>query len=165
MSTEVDHLRDLFHGQGRRLTQQRRLVLEELEASTQHLDAEALHDRVKPRDPDVSLATVYRTLNVLKEMGLVEEHRLGEGHSHYEAARSNPHYHFVCVKCGDVTEFDTPFVRRAAAELAERDGVQITDAHLRLSGYCRACISNLGEHRSDEKQVAQMPDQVDLSPR
>ena len=154
MSTEVDHLRDLFHGEGRRLTQQRRLVLEELAGSTQHLDVEALHDRVKARDPDISLATVYRTLNVLKEMGLVEERGLGEGHSHYEAARSNPHYHFVCVRCGEVIEFDTPFVRQAAAQLAERHGVLITDAHLRLSGYCRACRTELGEHRSDEKQVA-----------
>jgi Fe2+ or Zn2+ uptake regulation protein len=163
MSTEVDHLRDLFHGEGRRLTSQRRLVLEALEASVTHLDAEALHDQVKSCDPDISLATVYRTLNVLKEMGLVEEHRLGEGHSHYEAARSSPHYHFICAQCGKVIEFDTPLVGQAAVQLSEREGVQVTDAHLRLSGYCSACRDEPGETPSNDNQLTQSPDRIALS--
>jgi Fe2+ or Zn2+ uptake regulation protein len=141
MSTEADTLRELFREEGRRLTPQRRLVLRTLEESDQHLDAEALHDRVKVHDPDISLATVYRSLRVLKEMGLVEEHSLGEGHSHYEAPRSGPHYHFVCLRCGDVIEFDTPLVEQAAADLMRSRGVRVSSAHLRLSGLCQSCQS------------------------
>jgi Fur family ferric uptake transcriptional regulator len=146
---DVDGLRDLFREEGRRLTQQRRLVLQELESSDTHLDAEALHDRVKVHDPDVSLATVYRTLHVLKQMGLVEEHSLGEGHSHYEASRSAPHYHFICLECGKVIEFDTPLVEEAATELAELHGVVVQDAHLRVSGLCQSCQRVTGSDRSN----------------
>ena len=80
MDESTDHLRDTFRATGRRLTSQRRLILGVLEESDVHLDAETLFVRAKTRDPDISLATVYRTLAVLKEMGLVEEHSLGEEH-------------------------------------------------------------------------------------
>lgn len=139
MSSPSDTLRDLFHEEGLRLTPQRRLVLRVLQSSDRHLDAEALYARVRAEDPDISLATVYRTLRVLKEIGLVEEHSLGEGHSHYEAPRESPHYHFVCTRCGHVLEFDSPYVELATAELEERHGLRVESAHLRLSGLCRSC--------------------------
>ena len=139
MNEQSDHLRDVFRSEGRRLTSQRRLILGVLEESETHLDAESLYDRVKVRDPDVSLATVYRTLTLFREMGLVEEHGLGEGHSHYEAARGKPHYHFVCSGCDQVIEFDTPLVAEVRRELCEREGVQITQSHLYFIGYCADC--------------------------
>ena len=141
MNKLEDHLRDAFRAAGRRLTSQRRLILEVLETSDEHLDAEALYDQAKVLDPNVSLATVYRTLAILKEMGLVEEHRLGEGHSHYESVRSGPHYHFTCLDCGKVIEFDTPLVAQVEQELSEREGVRVTGAHVHLSGYCAHCHS------------------------
>jgi len=149
MSSEVETLRDLFHGEGRRLTPQRRLVLQVLESSDRHLDAEAIHDRARIHDPDISLATVYRSLHVLGELALVEEHSLGEDHSHYEAPRSSPHYHFVCLRCGEVIEFDTPLVERAAADLAKTHAVQVSSAHLRLSGLCGSCRSQPRNHHTD----------------
>jgi Fur family ferric uptake transcriptional regulator len=144
MAISMDHLRDTFHAKGRRLTSQRRLILGVLEESGGHLDAETLFVRARTRDPDVSLATVYRTLAVLKEMGLVEEHSLGEEHSHYEAVRGQPHYHFVCLNCGKVIEFDAPLMGRIVREMSEREGVCITDVHLRLSGYCVQCQDGMG---------------------
>jgi Fe2+ or Zn2+ uptake regulation protein len=125
--------------------------LEVLQTSEEHLDAEALYDLARLRDPDISLATVYRTLAVLKEMALVEEHRLGEEHSHYEAVRGDPHYHFICLGCGKVIEFDTPLVAQVEQDVSEREGVCITDAHLRLSGYCAQCRDNAGGQCSDGK--------------
>lgn len=140
--TETENvLRDSFHQVGRRLTRQRRLILEVLQTSDGHLDAERLHDRVKARDPSVSLATVYRTLGVLQEMGLVEQHRLGEDHGHYEAVRDGPHYHFNCLGCGEVIEFDAPEVAQIIRRLSQRQGIEITEAHLTLSGYCARCQS------------------------
>jgi Fe2+ or Zn2+ uptake regulation protein len=121
------------------MTRQRRLVLEVLEESEEHLDAEALYDRAKARDPNISLPTVYRTLTLLKEIGLVEEHQLGEDHAHFEAVREVPHYHFTCRECGRVIEFDAPQVVQLARELSEQEELQITDVHLLLSGYCGQC--------------------------
>ena len=151
MGEQSDHLRDVFRSEGRRLTSQRRLILRVLEESEKHLDAESLYDRVKVQDPDVSLATVYRTLTLFREMGLVEEQGLGEGHSHYEAARGRPHYHFVCSGCDRVIEFDTPWVMRIARELAGQEGVQVTGAHLRMSGYCAWCQTRAGGEQKNEE--------------
>jgi len=146
-----DHLRDVFRAAGRRLTPQRCLILEVLEESDEHLDAEALYDQAKIHNPDISLATVYRTLAVFKEMGLVEEHRLGEEHCHYEPVRDEPHYHFTCLGCGKVIEFDTPLVVRIQQELSEREGVCVTGAHLHLSGYCAQCQNEAGGQSNNEK--------------
>ena len=153
------HRRIHFHAAGRRLTSQRCLILEVLEESEGHLDAEALHDRVKLHDPDISLATVYRTLAVFKEMGLVEEHRLGEEHGHYELVHDRPHYHFTCLGCGEVKEFDTPLVAQIRRELSEREGVQVTRAHLHLSGYCAQCQAQQesGGQLEDERQIERTP--------
>jgi Fe2+ or Zn2+ uptake regulation protein len=150
MGNPRDDLRDVFHAAGRRLTSQRCLILEVLEESEEHLDAEALHDRVKLHDPDVSLATIYRTLAVFKEMGLVEEHRLGEEHGHYESVRDDPHYHFTCLRCGQVIEFDTSLVAQIRQELSEREGVRVIGAHLHLSGYCARCQNQAGGGRNNE---------------
>jgi Fe2+ or Zn2+ uptake regulation protein len=139
MSDPGDSLQEAFREAGRRLTSQRRLILDVLKESDEHLEAEAVHDTAKKRAPGLSLATVYRTLALLKEMNLVEEHRLGEGHSHYEAVQEEPHYHFTCQRCGRVIEFETPLVARIRHELCERKGIQVTRAHLHLTGYCRDC--------------------------
>lgn len=139
MSASRDELREAFRESGRRLTSQRCLILDVLRESDEHLDAEAVHDRARARAGEISLATVYRTLTLLKEMGLVEEHRLGEGHSHYEAVQEAPHYHFTCRRCGKVIEFDAPLVNRIRRRLCEQEGVEVTRAHLHLSGYCKDC--------------------------
>ncbi|MGD2143704.1 MAG: Fur family transcriptional regulator [Anaerolineae bacterium] len=139
-----EKLREAFHESGRRLTAQRRLILDVLKGSEEHLEADAVHDRAKGHVPGLSLATVYRTLGLLKEMGLVEEHRLGEGHSHYEAVREEPHYHFTCQRCGKVIEFDTPLVDKIGRHLCERKGIEVVKAHLHLMGCCRDCLKRPG---------------------
>jgi len=124
---------------GRRLTRQRQLVLEILEESQEHLDAEALYERAKARDPDIGLATIYRSLALLKETGLVQEDKLGEDHGHFETTPSSPHHHFTCLGCGRVIEFESPQVMEVISKLCEREGLQVTDVRLHLSGYCPQC--------------------------
>lgn len=126
---------------GLHLTRQRKLVLAVLEESHEHLDAEMIYQRAKGRDPRISLATVYRTLAALKEAGLVVEHLLGEDHGHFETLPSQPHYHFSCLKCGRVVEFESPEVMQAARRLCQGEGLQIVEVHLHLSGYCAQCRS------------------------
>jgi Fur family transcriptional regulator, ferric uptake regulator len=141
VSDLAERLRDALRATGGRLTPQRRLILQVLEASDEHLDAEALYERVKARDSDVSLATVYRTLAMLREIGLVEEHRLGQDHAHFEAVRDEPHYHFTCLNCGDVIEFDTDLVAQIEQQLYAQEGVRVVSSQLHLQGYCAACRS------------------------
>jgi Fe2+ or Zn2+ uptake regulation protein len=105
-----------------------------------HLAVEAVYALAKARDPNVSLPTVYRTLAVLKEMGLVTDHSLGEHHAHFEAVPATPHYHFTCQKCGRVVEFDAPQVKQVVHTLSRREGLQVTEVHLFLSGYCAECL-------------------------
>lgn len=151
MNEPNDQLRDAFRSAGRRLTAQRRLILDVLRESDEHLGADAVYEQARDRAPGLSLATVYRTLAVLKEMGLVEEHRLGEGHGHYEAVQDEPHYHFTCKRCGEVIEFDSPLVAQIEEKLCEQEGVRVVDAHLHLIGYCARCQSKAGGQDGNEK--------------
>ena len=77
--------------------------------------------------------------------------QLGEEHGHYEAVQDSPHYHFTCLGCGRVIEFDTPLVVQIEQELHEREGVRVVSAHLDLSGYCAQCQKGIGGHSNDEK--------------
>jgi Fe2+ or Zn2+ uptake regulation protein len=124
---------------GHRITRQRRLVLDVLQESQGHPDAETIFILAKARDPKISLATVYRTLSLLNEAGLVKKHRLGDDHGHFETTQSTPHYHFTCVKCERVIEFEAPCVMDVARDLCDREGVLITEVHLHFSGYCPDC--------------------------
>jgi len=145
--SDQDRLAQALRASGYRLTRQRRLVMEVLEESGEHLDAETLHDRAKARDPKISLATVYRTLALLKEVGLAEEHRLGEDHGHFEAVSDVPHYHFTCLGCGKVVEFDAPQVTQVVRRLSRERGLRIVEVHLFLSGYCAQCGTEEGKKK------------------
>ncbi len=128
-----------LHAGRQRLTRQRLLILQTLEASQGHLDAEDIHARVREQDARVSLATVYRTLALFKALGLVQEHSLGEEHGHFEVTQSAPHYHFTCRRCHRVIEFESQAMTRSVQKLAEQMGWQVTEVNLALYGYCAAC--------------------------
>lgn len=136
---DKEHLRIALHATNQRLTRQRLLILEVLEKSGQHLDAEGLYQYAQERDPKISMATVYRTLALFKEIGLVQDDRLGENHAHFEKVTGNPHHHFTCLKCGRVVEFASPEVETIVQRLSLGLGIQITEASLSLVGYCDKC--------------------------
>ncbi len=142
MSKLVEQAQQVFQRYGMRLTPQRRTILQVLDDSDIHLDAEALYHQAKERDPRISLATVYRTLAVLKEIGLVQQRHLSheDQRGYYEIADPQ-HYHFTCLSCGQVIEFDTPLITQIQRELADDLGVQVIRARLHLEGYCAACLS------------------------
>jgi Fe2+ or Zn2+ uptake regulation protein len=138
-TTDPLQVRSFLRASGHRFTHQRQLVLDVLQETQGHPDAETIFSLAKARDPKISLATVYRTLALLNEAGLINKHRLGEDHEHFETAQSTPHYHFTCLKCERVIEFEAPQVTQIGRELCEREGIQITEAHLHFSGYCSNC--------------------------
>jgi len=121
------------------LTRQRRLVLDILNEHPGHLDASMIFREAKMRDERISLATVYRSLTLLKEAGLIEENRLGEDHGHFEAIQESQHYHFACIRCGRVIEFESPAVDEVAQALRQQHGLLITEMQLHLRGVCPDC--------------------------
>jgi Fe2+ or Zn2+ uptake regulation protein len=124
---------------GYRLTRQRRLVLEILRENQEHLEADAVFALAKSRDPGISLATVYRSLALFKQIGLVEEDRLGQDHGHFEAVQGARHYHFTCLKCGRVVEFEAPELNTILQNLSGLEGLRVTEIRLNLRGYCPDC--------------------------
>ena len=125
---------------GKRLTSQRRLLLKVLAESRAHLDAEEIYALAKQKDPNISLATVYRTLNMLAEAGIVQERaNIRDGQRHYYEVTDTIHYHFTCLSCQRVIEFEAPLIEQTIAELAERLNLDIVHTRVHLDGYCPAC--------------------------
>lgn len=145
-SQAVEAARARLRDEGLRATPQRLLVLQVLQEAEEHLDAEAIHARAREYDPNVSLATVYRTLHKLKEMGLVEQRYFARDHKRefYEATGKKEHYHFTCVGCGQIIEVHTPRIAQARRELAEQLGLVFTHACICFEGYCASCAAERG---------------------
>ena len=123
----------------RPVTAQRRLLLDTLGEAKGHVDAKELYRLAIERDPRISLATVYRNLRLFKELGLVEEMHLDEARCYYEIRRSGDHHHFVCKRCGRVTEFESAAVGGLVEEVERNSDFEVTRAVLYLEGHCRAC--------------------------
>ncbi len=138
MDTNSDLLYAL-HNRGSHLTRQRLLVLHILKEIPGHPDAVTIFQEAKKRDDRISLATVYRSLAVLKAAGLVEENLLGEDHGHFETMQEPHHYHFTCVACGKVIEFEASRIPEVALELSKRENLQVTEVYFHLRGYCQDC--------------------------
>ncbi len=123
---------------GRRLTAQRALLLRIIEEANEHLDAEAIHRRAQEQGARMSLSTVYRTLKVLADIGLLRELHFDEEHHHFERALGE-HYHLYCLECGEVSEYWPPDGGRRLREVAEQCDFELVTARLELQGFCRRC--------------------------
>ena len=124
---------------GRPLTAQRRLVLQLLREAEGHTDAKELYRRASARDPSISAATVYRSLNLFKELGLVQERRLGRVRCYYELRESPEHQHLVCQGCGKVIDFQSPLVGQLVETIRREQCFDVTKVELYLEGYCAEC--------------------------
>jgi len=135
-------VKEMLQRAGKRLTPQRRLILEVMREADGHLDADEIYRLARQKRPRLNLSTVYRTLAVLKEAGVIEELHLGEEHHHYELRGEKGHHHFICQGCGKVVEFECPFTQELLRNLGEEYDFEITDVHLELTGYCAECRGN-----------------------
>ena len=124
---------------GQRVTSQRKLLLDLLRHAEGHLDAEELYRLAKEREPRISLSTVYRTLNLFKELDLVEERHFAEEHHHYEVKRKKEHHHLICLGCGRVVEFVSPLTKQMKEDVSRQSGFEILNASVSLEGYCERC--------------------------
>ncbi len=124
---------------GLRITSQRTLILEVIQRGQGHLDADEIYRQAQERHPRLSLSTVYRTLQTLKKLGLVEEVHFDEAHHHYEIKPPAEHHHLVCLGCGRVIEFQYPLARLVKRSVTEAKDFEITGSEVRMTGYCFEC--------------------------
>ncbi|MBA7693625.1 Ferric uptake regulation protein [subsurface metagenome] len=124
---------------GHPVTVQRRLLLDLIREAGGHIDVKEIYRRASSRDESISLATVYRSLRLFKELGLVDEIRLGELGCYYEIKQSVEHQHMVCKCCGKVMDFESPLIRKLVDEVQRAHSFNITKAELYLEGCCQEC--------------------------
>lgn len=125
--------------QGHPLTNQRRLLLDLLREAERHVDAKELYHRASARDESISPATVYRSLNLFKELGLIDEMRLDKIRCYYEIKQSPEHQHLICRGCSKVMEFQSPYFQKLIEAVRREHGFKVTKAELYLEGYCPEC--------------------------
>jgi Fur family transcriptional regulator, ferric uptake regulator len=123
----------------RRSTEQRRLILGIIRQAEGHLDADEIYQQARQKSPSISLSTVYRSLQLFKESELIEKHQFDGMRRYYETTPRSKHHHLVCLGCGRIFEFKCPSTERLKSKIRREEGFRITDAEVRLAGYCPEC--------------------------
>jgi Fur family transcriptional regulator, ferric uptake regulator len=119
---------------GLRMTEQRRVIARVLEAAHDHPDVEELHRRAAAVDPRISIATVYRTVKLFEDAGIIARHDFGEGRARYETMPDEHHDHLIDLRSGRVIEFRDEEIERLQQAMAERLGYRLVDHRLELFG-------------------------------
>jgi len=120
--------------QGLRMTDQRRTIAGVLEAATDHPDVEELYNRAVAADPHISLATVYRTVKLFEESGILEKHEFGDGRARYETSDREHHDHLIDMHTGEVIEFVDPEIEALQEKIAAKLGYKLKGHRLELYG-------------------------------
>ena len=129
-----DRIEKLCVAKGLRMTDQRRVIARVLSASDDHPDAEELHRRAATEDSRISLATVYRTVRLFEEAGIIERHDFRDGRSRYEEVGDEHHDHLIDLKSGEVVEFVNEEIEALQEAIARKLGYKLVDHRLELYG-------------------------------
>jgi len=133
MGREID-IEALCIERGLRVTEQRRVIARVLSDAEDHPDVEKVYERAVTIDPQISIATVYRTVRLFEEAGILERHDFGDGRARYEAAPEAHHDHLIDVETGKVIEFVDPELEQLQRQIAERLGFRLVDHRMELYG-------------------------------
>ncbi|MFZ5450367.1 MAG: Fur family transcriptional regulator [Thermodesulfobacteriota bacterium] len=135
----LQQLTRVLRDKGHRLTPQRLAMLKVIASSEGHPSAEQIYERIKADFPTTSLATVYKTLNVLKDMGQVLELSLAHVGCRYDGNKPYPHPHIICTGCGQILDPEFAPMTEITQEMARQTGYQITHHQLNFFGLCPRC--------------------------
>lgn len=128
---------------GRRLTRQRRVIVRVMDTAQRHLDIDEIYERARKLDPHVHRVTVYRTVDLLKRLGLIDEldllHIRGDRH-YYESHAPREHIHIACLRCGKVREFESAIYEEMKRQIEQQLDMKITMSRTEVGGYCRSCL-------------------------
>lgn len=141
-------LQQAIRKRGIRLTRQRRVILEVMDAAEQHLDVDQISERARKIDPDIHLVTVYRTVDLLKKQGLIDEldllHLRGDRH-YYESHGPRDHIHVACLRCGKVREFESRLYEQLKEQIARDFKMKVTVSRTEVGGYCAECLAKISD--------------------
>ncbi len=126
-----------------KLTPQRRVIVKVFQRNPdRHLSAEDVYSLVKTTEPDIGMATIYRTLDLLSELAVLQRMDFGDGRSRYELNKSEDahhHHHLICVRCGQVMEFEDDLLDSLEHAIEKKSRFQIVNHQLKFYGYCDKC--------------------------
>lgn len=146
---DYDVLKEELKKKGYKLTPQRRSIVDTIvDSEGKHLTAEEIYDEVKKKCPEIGLATVYRTILLLEEIGIVSRLHLNDGCSRYELVHSDEkhrHHHLICNKCNSVIEVEDDLLDELEANIEDNYGFKIMDHSVKFFGICSEC-----QKKSDE---------------
>jgi len=130
----MDRLEKICMKKGMRMTDQRRVIARILSIAQDHPDVEEIHRRAAEIDDNISIATVYRTMRLFEEAGVVERHDFQDGRSRYEEATEDHHDHLIDLRTGNVIEFVSEEIEALQKRIAEKHGYKLVDHRLELYG-------------------------------
>lgn len=143
---ETDKLKEQLKGLGYKLTPQRRAVLDILlENEGKHLSTEEIYDLVRKDCPEIGLATVYRTLQLLEKMGVTCKMNFDDGCNRYELVHKDEdhqHHHLICKSCGSVQEVEDDLLEVLESKVEDKYNFKIENHSVKFFGYCKSCRSN-----------------------
>lgn len=143
VQNKSDHFRQQLAEKGYKITSQRQAVIDCLTRHEgEHLSIDEIYDIVKADNPEIGLATVYRTLTLFNNMKLVHKLNFDDGYSRYELNRNNSdhrHHHLICLKCGNVIEVQEDLLESIETEIQRKNGFVVEDHRVKFYGYCKDC--------------------------
>lgn len=157
MPNNQDDFKELLKKNGLKVTAQRVAILEALEQRPGcHLTAEEIYDCVKEEYPEIGLATVYRTVQLLSELNVIDKLSLDDGYIRYEIGKmeqpnGHHHHHLICLNCGKVFAFEDDLLETLEERIAESLDFQVVNHEVKLFGYCKNCKEQSKNSRTDSK--------------
>lgn len=143
MNLDLSNLRQKFKERDYKLTPQRQIILQVfIDNQDKHLSAEDVHNIVRQQSNDIGLATVYRTLELLSDLDILQKMDFGDGRSRYEINESTSphhHHHLICLACGKVIEFADDLMEDLENIIAQNSNFTIVDHQVKFYGYCQEC--------------------------
>lgn len=143
LAREFEYLKEKLKEKGYKLTPQRRSILDViLENEGKHMSAEEVFEAVKDICPEIGLATVYRTMQLFDEVGLVYKHNFNDGRSRYELSHQNKdhqHHHLICLNCNNVIEVEEDLLEQLEDEIEKKYDFEIKNHNVKFFGYCNKC--------------------------
>ncbi len=142
----LQDLRGKLYERGYKMTPQRKQILQIFVEHPEHLSAEDVYGILREQDSEIGLATVYRALDLLSELGILVKIDFGDGCARYELNTADPnvhhHHHLICVKCKKVIEFEDDLLDDLEATISKKSGFQILNHEVKFFGYCKDCQAN-----------------------
>lgn len=135
-----ESIKKFLKSKGLKITKEREEIIREIEITKGHFDPDGLYIKMKSRGSKVSRASIYRTIGLLVESGILEVVENVDKHKHYEIVTNNSHHdHMICLKCGKVIEFYSPTLETLQKELCNKENFTHVRHSLEIYGYCNKC--------------------------